>query len=70
MTNQLNRLIDAKASQESINMRAAALIERLIEVGSDHEKRVRYLERCVALALGAVGMISTGTLIYTRLRGH
>jgi hypothetical protein len=68
MTDQLHRLIDKGADQPVINERVAGLIERLIQVGSDHEKRVRYMERVIGWALGAAGMISTGMLLWSKLK--
>jgi hypothetical protein len=35
----------------------------LERIGTDHEKRLRYLERTVAWALGGIGAISTGVLL-------
>lgn len=62
MTEVLHRLIDSKASQEVINERMAGLLEDqrrdLERIGSDHEKRLRYLERIVMYALGSAGAIS------------
>jgi hypothetical protein len=59
---QLHRLIDTGAPQPVINERVAALLENtrkdLDKIGSDHEKRLRYLERTVAWALGGIGAIS------------
>jgi hypothetical protein len=67
MVEQLHRLIDTGASQPVINERVAALLEnsrREIEkIGSDHEKRIRYLERTISWALGAVGALSSLILI-------
>lgn len=62
MTEQLHRLIDNHADQSVINERVAGLIEntkRDVErIGSDHEKRIRFLERTVSYALGSIGAIS------------
>jgi hypothetical protein len=59
---QLHRLIDTGAKQEVINERIVGLMEQqkqsLERIGTDHEKRLRYLERTVAWALGGVGAIS------------
>jgi hypothetical protein len=67
MVEQLHRLIDTGAAQPVINERVAALLEnsrREIEkIGSDHEKRIRYLERTVSWALGAIGALSSLVLI-------
>ncbi len=58
MTEQLHRLIDKGADQPVINERVAGLLEG-VKIGlTDHEKRLRFLERTIAYALGAVGMIS------------
>lgn len=62
MTEQLHKLIDTGAPQPVINERIAGLMETtrkdLERIGSDHEKRLRYLERTVAWALGGIGVIS------------
>ena len=61
-------MIDGGADQSVINERIAGLIERgdsnlcrvetLVEkITGDHEKRLRYLERTVAWALGASAII-------------
>jgi hypothetical protein len=67
MVEQLHRLIDTGAAQPVINERVAALLEnsrREIEkIGTDHEKRIRYLERTISWALGAVGALSSLILI-------
>lgn len=68
VSEQLHRLIDSQAAQPVINERVAGLIERLIQVGTDHEKRVRYLERIIGWALGATGMISTGVMLWSKLK--
>ena len=68
VTQELHRLIDNGAAQPVINERIAGLIdgnnrnldrvEALVEkITSDHEKRLRYLERSVAWALGASAII-------------
>jgi len=55
-------MIDNGSSQAAINERVAGLLEvdrkDLERIGSDHEKRLRYLERTVAWALGGIGAIS------------
>jgi len=62
MVEQLHRLIDAGAGQPIINERMAAILEttrrELDRIGTDHEKRLRFLERTISYALGAVGMVS------------
>jgi len=58
VTEQLHKLIDSKATQSVINERIAGLMEGLARVGSDHERRLRFIERTVNYALGAAGMIS------------
>jgi hypothetical protein len=63
MTEQLHRLIDSGAAQPVINERIAALLEVQKVIGNDHEKRMRYLERTVAWALGGIGAISTVIVI-------
>ena len=61
MTEQLHRLIDSGANQPVINERMAGLLEgskkELERVGTDHEKRIRYLERTVNYALGGIGLV-------------
>jgi len=63
MTEQLHRLIDSKVEQPVINERIAGLLEVQKVIGTDHEKRLRYLERTIAWALGGIGAISTGALL-------
>ncbi len=51
-------MIDKGADQPVINERVAGLLEG-VKIGlTDHEKRIRIIERSIAYALGAVGMIS------------
>jgi hypothetical protein len=68
MTEQLHKLIDNGAPQPVVNERMAGLIEGLKVSGGDHEKRIRYLERIIGWALGAVGMISTGIMLWSKLK--
>lgn len=67
MVEQLHRLIDTGAPQPVINERIAALLEtqskNLERVGSDHEARLRYLERTVSWALGGIGAISAVIMV-------
>lgn len=74
MTEQLHRLIDKGADQPIINERVAGLLEghsrdveslaSLVEkITGDHERRIRYLERTVAWALGATGVIGLGLTV-------
>jgi hypothetical protein len=62
MTEVLHKLIDTGAQQPVINERMAGLLENhkkdLERIGTDHEKRLRYLERTVGWALGGIGAIS------------
>jgi len=55
-------MLDAGAPQPQVNERVAGLLENhkkdLERIGTDHEKRIRYLERTVAWALGGIGAIS------------
>ena len=71
MVEQLHRLIDTGAGQPVVNERVAALLEGhkkdLERIGTDHEKRLRYLERTVAWALGGIGAISAAVMIATKL---
>jgi len=58
MVEQLHRLIDSGADQAVINERIAGILEG-VKVGlTDQERRVRFLERTVNYALGAIGAIS------------
>jgi len=77
VTKELHRLIDNGAEQSVINERIAGLIERsdsnlarveaLVEkITSDHERRLRYLERSVAWALGASAIIYIVWQLVTR----
>jgi len=74
MVEQLHRMIDAGSAQVAINERIAGLLEGekkdltalatlVSSITSDHERRIRYLERSVAWALGGVGTISAMILI-------
>lgn len=62
MTEQLHRLIDGGAPQPVINERVAGLMEKMKDdiarIGSDHEKRIRFIERSINWTLGFVGAIS------------
>lgn len=61
MTDRLHRLIDGKAPQPVINERVATLLEEqrsdLARIGTDHEKRIRFLEKTVNYTLGAIGAV-------------
>jgi hypothetical protein len=63
-------MIDAGSPQVAINERVAGLIENtrkdIDRIGTDHEKRIRYLERTVAWALGGIGAIVTLTTLLTK----
>lgn len=70
MTEQLHRLIDSGAPQPVVNERIAGLMEGtnkdilgikddLGRIGSDHEKRIRFLERSVYLGAGGFALIAT-----------
>lgn len=71
MTEQLHKLIDTGAPQPVINERIAGLMESakrdLERIGSDHEKRLRYLERTVAWALGGIGVISAVLMLASKI---
>lgn len=69
MTAQLHRLIDSGAAQPVVNERIAGLLEAdqkdlqaleelVSKVSSDHERRIRFMERTVNYVLGGVGVIS------------
>lgn len=69
MTEELHRLMDNGAHQPVINERLAGLLERqkaelarlealVNTIVSDHEKRIRYLERTVTYALGAIAVLT------------
>jgi len=68
---QLHKLIDSGATQPVINERIAGIMEKtrdkLDTIGSDHEKRIRYLERTVAWALGGIGAISAVLMLLTKV---
>lgn len=71
MTQELHRLIDGGAEQSVINERIAGLLERqrsdIDRIGSDHEKRIRFLERVISYALGATGLIGTLITLWSQL---
>lgn len=62
MTKRLHSLIDSGATQPVINERIATLLEEqqsaLTRIGSDHEKRIRAIEKYVSYTLGAIGAIA------------
>lgn len=58
ITEQLHRLIDSGAAQPVVNERVAGLLEGNKVAISDHEKRIRFLERTINYALGVAGAIS------------
>lgn len=58
MTEQLHRLIDSGAHQPVINERMAGLMEGSKMSLTDHERRIRFLERTINYALGVAGAIS------------
>jgi hypothetical protein len=57
VSNELHRLIESGAPQGVINDRIAGLIQTLIVASSDHEKRLRYIERTVSLSLGGAAVV-------------
>lgn len=68
MTEELHRLMDKGAPQTVINERVAGLLERrksehdkletlVNTIVSDHEKRLRYLERSVTYAMGGAAIL-------------
>lgn len=70
MTEQLHRLIDGGAEQPVINERIAALLETeranfatltdmVKTITSDHERRIRFIERSVYWVIGFGGCVST-----------
>jgi hypothetical protein len=63
MTEQLHKLIDSGATQPVINERVAGILEALKLGATDHEKRIRYIERYVNYVLGAMGLIGLGVTI-------
>lgn len=67
MVEQLHRLIDTGAAQPVINERIASLLETtrkdIERIGSDHEARLRYLERTIAWALGGIGVLATVVML-------
>lgn len=74
MTEKLHRLIDSGAEQAVINERVAGILESTMKdiarIGSDHEKRIRFLEKSVNYALGAIGLISALILVFEALKDH
>lgn len=64
-------MIDAGSPQVAINERVAGLLENtrkdLERIGTDHEKRLRYLERTVAWALGGAGAIAALVTVLTKV---
>lgn len=72
MVDKLHQLIDSNAAQPVINERIAGLIEnnkRDVErIGTDHEKRIRFLERTVSYTLGVVGAISAIIMVITTVK--
>ncbi len=64
-------MIDTGASQNVINERMAGLMEQnkqsIERIGTDHEKRLRYLERTVAWALGGIGVISAILMLASKV---
>ena len=78
MVDQLHRLIDSGAPQPVINERVTALMESqnrevsrlatlITTITADYERRLRYLERTVAWALGGIGMISGALMLASKL---
>lgn len=63
MTERLHNLIDSGAGQQVVNERIAGLMDGVVKdlarIGSDHEKRLRFLERSLNWGLGFIGAIST-----------
>lgn len=72
MTEQLHKLIDNGAPQPVINERVAGLLENdkreLERIGTDHEKRIRFIERTISYALGVLGAISAILYLISVLR--
>ena len=73
VTKRLHELIDSGGTQGQINERIAGLIDGVVKdlerVGSDHEKRIRFIERTVNYALGAIGCISAMLYLIKILKG-
>ena len=71
MTEVLHRLIDNQADQSVVNERIAGLMETtrkdIERIGTDHEKRLRYLERTMAWALGGIGAVASLIVIVKQL---
>jgi hypothetical protein len=68
ITEHLHRLIDSGAPQPQINERMVAVMEKdrsdvatVAASLTDHEKRIRYIERTLAWGLGIMGGIGTVT---------
>ena len=73
VTKRLHELIDSGGTQGQINERVAGLMDCIItdieRIGSDHEKRLRFIERTVNYALGIVGGISAILYLVKVLKG-
>lgn len=78
MTDQLHRLIDTGAPQPVINERMVGLMESqnrevsrlatlISSITGDYERRIRYLERTMAWALGGIGVISAALVFASKL---
>ncbi len=78
MTEQLHRLIDAGAPQPVLNERMVGLMESqnrevsrlatlITGITGDYERRIRYLERTMAWALGGIGVISAALMFASKL---
>lgn len=78
MTEQLHRLIDTGVAQPVINERIAGLMENqnkevaklatlIGSITTDFERRLRYLERTVAWALGGIGVISAVLMLASKV---
>lgn len=58
MTEQLHRLIDSGAKQAVVNERVAGLLEISKNTDTDHERRIRFLERTINYSIGFIGAVS------------
>ena len=54
--------------QSSINVRVAVVLERLAEIDTDHERRIRYVERMLNWALGGIASISFIVMLLKTLK--
>jgi hypothetical protein len=73
VTKRLHELIDSGGNQNQINERVAGIMDGIMKdierIGSDHEKRLRFMERTINYALGTIGGISAILYLIKVLKG-